>query len=107
MLEAKVFFTDGSVENVLYHTYDRYLKNIHEHTCKNFKFTTNSGLYLFEEYVDCTSPVYTPTKLYKPPIMFKNHNFSKWDEYELEWKLTDEISKIEFYDKEVENNAQT
>lgn len=102
-MEATVFFKDGHSENVLYHSYTKDIEKKDRYLDFNFKFKTASGLYLYVEYINIIPPFYHP-KTNLPPLKHRDYKFYKYRTdvglYEDEWLVTDEITKIEFYDKE-------
>ncbi len=98
--KAIVFFEDGHTENVLYHT----CKDVERKTASmNFKFKTESGLYLYTEYLNIIPALYNLNDDL-PPIRHREYKFYKYNAdalpYEEDWMVTDEITKIEFYDNE-------
>ena len=102
-LEAKVFFDDGHTEIVLFHTYTQNIEGSDKYLDKHFKFRTESGLYRYDEYINIIPVLYRPNKVLHP-FKHKENNFWKYDIYKDEWMVAREITKIEFYGKEVEQN---
>ena len=103
-MEATVFFQDGHSENVLYHDYTKNTEGKAEYLDMNFKFKTESGLYLYSEYLNIIPALYNPNDDL-PPIRHREYKFYKYNAdalpYEEDWMVTDEITKIEFYNREV------
>ena len=59
-MKAIVFFEDGHTEKVLYHTYTKDVEEKNECLDISFKFKTESGLYLYTEYLNFIPALYNP-----------------------------------------------
>ena len=105
-MKAIVFFKDGHTENVLCHNYIKNTEGKAEYLSMNFKFQTESGLYLYTEYLSIIPALPDPNDNL-PPLRYKDYKFYKYNVdihlYEEEWTIIDEITKIEFYDNEEES----
>jgi hypothetical protein len=102
-MKAIVFFEDGHTEKVLYHTYTKDAEEKNEYFDISFKFKTESGLYLYTEYLNIIPTLYNTNDVL-PPIRYREYKFYKYNAdsppYEEEWMVTHEIVKIELYDEE-------
>ena len=77
-----IYFADGHTEEIL---------DYEENCTGDITFESESGMYNYWEYiVMCEDPYFN----------YKDHKFSKWHGYDIEWLYTWDIDHIELYKEE-------